>query len=716
MPRDSTVYPMPGGVENYDETIVDIVRHVDSESPVEDDLVGYILGIGGMESEDSAERRLSFLRQAGILSRDVNQYQVGSKGYRLLDAADKQAELFDILTKGFLGFETLLQVIADQGPTEIDPLHSGLTAESDVDWEESHRTEWRLNYLRSIGYVEFSDGEYEITDKGADVIQGEGSSQQFEPPPNPQSLMTKLRKQSAIDRDFYWVRTPERLGDFTEYIRVSTNDETSIRPHSIGPGDIIFRYVDGEVVGYASLEEPGTTVMEDGSERYRAKIHHRDFNRTVPLSEILAKLTAMGDDGAALAGVQAYPFEHEGLRDCDIGDLPQAAALHILEQGNEYRTYANFDLERDIPTDGLLDADEISLYFPDEQFDQIHDEVQEALISGEHIIFVGPPGTGKSKLAKYVAKSVCGADGYAMVTATANWSTFDTVGGYQPDRESHLEFIPGSFLARFQNDEDMPANEWLIIDEINRANVDKAFGSFFSALAGDTVATPFKSDSGEEITIIGDGDASQPVKPNHYFIPESWRVLATMNTHDKMTLYDLSYAFMRRFAFVNVGAPDSETIRPTLLENYVTVWPEVELAGESTSGNTAETDRDSNADDADGEDDAEAVALTLTEEQLTKISDFWETFQPHRSIGPAIIQNVATAVARQLTDEIDLTPPLKMYVLPQLGDLPEPTQVEAINALLEDDDLPLDDEHLRAFSSDYFGIDRAKLHTEDGNV
>lgn len=717
MTKDSTVYPMPGGVENYDETIMDVVNHVDAESPIKSDLIEYILDIGGMESPDSAQRRLSFLQQAEILQQDVDQYQVGSNGFNLLSASDSQSKLFDILHKNFIGFETLLRLIEYEEITELDRLHEKLCSNFDVNWEEAHQTNWRLNYLRSLGYVELSDdGEYETTELGSDLIRDRVPPKRFAPPPSPQSLMTELREQSAIEYDFYWVRTPERLGEFTEYIKIPEGDG-SIRPNTIGPGDIIFRYVDGSVVGYASLEEPGMTTTDDGTDIFRAKIHHREFDREVPLNELLAELTAkVAESHDSLEDIQEYPFDQSGLRDCMVGDLPVEAALHILEQGNQYQSYADLDIERTIPTNELLDREEIDLYFSDSQFSRIQNEIQEALSSGEHVIFVGPPGTGKSKLATHVAETICGPEGYAMATATANWSTFDTVGGYQPDRESHLEFIPGTFLSRFQDDDGMPENEWLIIDEINRADIDKAFGSFFSALAGDTVTTSFKSNNEEEITIIGDSDLSHEVKPNHYFIPDSWRILATMNTHDKMTLYDLSYAFMRRFAFVNVPAPDTEQISPELIESYVNTWPGIRCDSSDERAETA-TEDDTTADETpetildEMTHENQSDMLTLSESQIEAISMFWETFQKHRAIGPAIVQNVATAVARQPSSQTDLASPIKMYVLPQLGDLPEPTQVEALNALLEESDLPINREHLRAFSIDYFGIDEDKLKT-----
>jgi hypothetical protein len=48
-------------------------------------------------------------------------------------------------------------------------------------------------------------------------------------------------------------------------------------------------------------------------------------------------------------------------------------------------------------------------------------------------------------------------------------------------------------------------------------------------------------------------------------IPQSWRVIATMNVFDKTLLFEMSFALMRRFAFIEVASP-SEAVFDALIE------------------------------------------------------------------------------------------------------------------------------------------------------
>ena len=194
------------------------------------------------------------------------------------------------------------------------------------------------------------------------------------------------------------------------------------------------------------------------------------------------------------------------------------------------------------------------------------------LQAGRHVILTGPSGTGKTCLAKAITRAL----GYypVVTTPSADWTTFETVGGLLrlPSNSwagqaamgelPEYAFRPGVVLeAVLGNWEELPAASgpgvrwvrtgrgvvepggraargwWLVLDELNRGDIDLVLGGVFTALESRRFRIP--------AAVEGWGSQEIP-------IPRDFRIIATLNVADRQTLFRISNALKRRFAFIEV--------------------------------------------------------------------------------------------------------------------------------------------------------------------
>ncbi len=249
-----------------------------------------------------------------------------------------------------------------------------------------------------------------------------------------------------------------------------------------------------------------------------------------------------------------------------VGTVPEwATPLEIANYAFHEHDEENVDLSELAPTD--LRTEIQDLLAAESKQAGIYRQAITHLIAGKNVVFYGPPGTGKTRAADLLTDAVCASQ--SLVTANAEWSNYQVVGGYKPaggSWEPQAGFLTKAARKCAQTiaqRDSLPT--WLIIDELNRANLDEAFGDVFTLLDIDY-------------------RTREPIKyaERTQTVPLSFRILATMNTYDQAQLFSLGYAFRRRFAFVSVPSllntfdPSKESvtgesipaISPTLDEAY----------------------------------------------------------------------------------------------------------------------------------------------------
>lgn len=253
-----------------------------------------------------------------------------------------------------------------------------------------------------------------------------------------------------------------------------------------------------------------------------------------------------------------------GLQNCEVFINNQGSLFKLTEE--EYDIIRDAIDNKNISQEKKISQTEKKVYDfdtdPDKPFipKQTFHKSVDLLRRKKNIILQGPPGVGKTFIARKLAYQIIGHVSDAqieMVQFHQSYSYEDFIQGLRPGKNG-FELRNGIFYTFCQQALAHPERPFFfIIDEINRGNLSKIFGELMMLIEHDKRGKKYAL----KLTYAEDQE-------DVFYVPDNLYIIGTMNTADR-SLAIVDYALRRRFAFVSLEPELGEDFKKFLLNKNV---------------------------------------------------------------------------------------------------------------------------------------------------
>ena len=180
--------PLPGGVEQYFATLVQLLRRVRENPCSHEELVTWVRETFPNASQATAiNGYIGLVSRMGLWASKDDQIRLTPAGSDIVEKAessesDARRAVIEIKLSEVEGYDALLRRML-KGEQSFDDLDCDLKAAIGADWKSKNQTMFRINWLRSLGYATKNGRTYVLTEQGQALARSLGEPEKKQPIP-----------------------------------------------------------------------------------------------------------------------------------------------------------------------------------------------------------------------------------------------------------------------------------------------------------------------------------------------------------------------------------------------------------------------------------------------------------------------------------------------------------------------------------------------------
>lgn len=165
MKQYNAIWPLPGGVENYYSALQKILRHVEEQEPLQDQMIEDYKALFPTVNKDHVARTQMLIPvHMGYVELSMGKYRLTEDGRSFLVQPDSVA-VYRRLEETHIGFQEILLGLRS-GCLSSKEIHAILREQVNPGWTTPAQPSYRVNWLRSLELVEKDGLTFKLMESG----------------------------------------------------------------------------------------------------------------------------------------------------------------------------------------------------------------------------------------------------------------------------------------------------------------------------------------------------------------------------------------------------------------------------------------------------------------------------------------------------------------------------------------------------------------------